>query len=255
MYKNNHKNANEYSNNNYWNDHPFEKSVEIDRKRLLLTSAIEQAKDKGANPVIAEIKYRSPTTNFKNPSTPEDLARQMLKGGACAISTLTEPEFFGGSLEYLRRVKKSSQSHPVLRKDFVFDKHQIPESYYYGADSLLLISSFFTEKELRKMIALSRSYGMEPLVEVHNKKDINLATSAGAALFAINNRDKDTLKIDLRRTKRLAPTIKGTKVSASGIETTEHLKEVLKYSDAALIGSSRMAAEDIEKKVADFVTR
>jgi indole-3-glycerol phosphate synthase len=121
---------------------------------------------------------------------------------------------------------------PLLRKDFIFDPAQIPESYYYGADSLLLIASFFDRKFLTKLIQDSRELGMEPLVEVHSPGDIERAADSGARLFAI---------------------IKGVKVSASGIENPSQLKEALKYSDAVLIGSSIMGAGDIESLVKGFV--
>jgi len=143
------------------------------------------------------------------------LAASFKNNGACGISVLTEPLFFGGSAGSL---EKARCGLPVLRKDFLFHPSQIKESYALGADSLLLIASFFSADALAAMIARSRSYGMEPLVEVHGEGDIERAKSAGALLYAVNNRDKDTLEVDLRRTARLAPLIDGTVVSASGIE-------------------------------------
>jgi indole-3-glycerol phosphate synthase len=231
---------------------PFERVVERQRKPLSLVKAIEEAKEKGRNPIISEIKYRSPTKDNRETGRPGEIALEMIKGGACAISVLTEPEFFGGSLENLRRVK-SVAAVPVMRKDFVFHPTQIPESYYYGADSILLISSFFSETDLRRMIDDARSYGMDPLVEVHNEQDIAKATSAGAVLYAVNNRDKDTLEIDLNRTGLMAPLIEGIVVSASGLETPESLKRVLNHADAALIGSSIMGSNDITSAVKGFV--
>ena len=237
---------------------PFNKPVEKNRNPKSLITAINDAKKSGRNPIIAEIKYRSPTTTNKADvyqRSTKEIALDMIKGGACAISVLTEPEFFGGSLDNLSEVKSVSMDLPVLRKDFIFHPTQIPESYYYGADSVLLISSFHTERKLKRLIELCRFYGMEPLVEVHGIEDINRATDSGAKLFAINNRDKDTLKIDLSRTAEMAPHIKGVKVSASGIENRPQLKVVLSSVEAALIGSSIMTADDIASKVAEFVRK
>jgi indole-3-glycerol phosphate synthase len=231
---------------------PFGKKVERDREPIDIIKSIKNVNKSGRNVIISEVKYRSPSKKNQITKNPEAIAKEMIKGGACAISVLTENKFFGGSLKNLKKVKSVSPL-PVLRKDFIFHPTQIPESYYWGADSILLISSFFTENELRAMIEGSRSYGMEPLVEVHNPEDIVKSSEAGGMVFGINNRDKDTLEIDLNRTAEMAPLIRGVKVSASGIETTTQLKEILRYTDAALIGSSIMNSEDIATKVAEFV--
>jgi indole-3-glycerol phosphate synthase len=231
---------------------PFNKKIYKKRKPMDIISAIRGSKKSGRNAIIAEIKYRSPTMKSGLEENPEDIALEMIKGGACAISVLTEPEFFGGSLEFLKKVKAIS-TVPVLRKDFIFHPTQILESYYWGSDSILLISSFFKSEDLTDMIEGSRSFGMEPLVEVHNTKDISRASEAGAKLFAINNRDKDTLKVDLSRTAKMAPLIKGVKISASGVKNPAQLKEVLMYTDGALIGGSIMESAEIKSKVAEFV--
>ncbi|MFV2041432.1 MAG: indole-3-glycerol-phosphate synthase, partial [Candidatus Hydrothermarchaeales archaeon] len=231
---------------------PFELEVDKIRKPKNLITAIKTAQDSGKNPIIAEVKYRSPAGENRELGSPQELALEMQRGGACAISVLTEPEFFGGNLENLPSVKKAV-TLPVLRKDFIFHPTQIAESYYYGADSILLITSYFTKGELKQMITDSRSYGMEPLVEVHSPADIETAQAAGAALYAVNNRDKDTLVIDLDRTVQMAPLIDGVIVSASGVETTDDLKKVLKHADAALVGTSIMKSLDIESKVRELV--
>ena len=232
---------------------PFEKKVEINRTPLNLLEVIEKIGVEGVkNAIISEVKYNSPTTENRSRGEPDKIALEMIEGGTCAISVLTEEKYFNGSLSNLEQVKKVS-TVPVLRKDFIFNKTQISESYYYGADSLLLISSFFTESELKEMIDLSREYGMEPLVETHSKEDVFKARNAGTRLYAINNRDKDTLKLDLNKTAELAPLIDGTIVSASGIETPTDLRRILKFADAALIGSSIMGAINIKAKVQEFV--
>jgi indole-3-glycerol phosphate synthase len=226
----------------------FQKNVSFDRRPMNLGEAILHAK---GNAIISEIKPASPSGRIKDVEDPAGIAEEMIGGGACAISVLTEEKFFGGSLENLRKVSEVS-SVPVLRKDFIFDMGQIDEAYYYGADSILLISSFFNERELETFIEKSRSFGMEPLVEVHSKEDIKKAEAAGAKIFGINNRDKETLAVDLERTKLLEG-VEGIKVSASGVGTITNLNFVLRYCDAALIGTEIMKAENIEEKVREFV--
>jgi len=230
---------------------PFEGNVAYERKPLSLIRSIADVKRKGMGPVIAEIKQASPTAGqLRRVGDAAAMARELKDNGACGISVLTEPQFFGGSLEDLRKARCGL---PLLRKDFLFHPSQIKESYACGADSVLLIASFFNVEGLTAMVDGSRSLGMEPLVEVHDEVDVERAASSGARLYAINNRDKDTLKVDLGRTGRLAPLIDGVKVSASGIETPEQLAAVLKYCDAALIGSALMRAPDPGKTLRSLV--
>lgn len=226
----------------------FQKNVSFDRKPRSLGEAILNAK---GNAIISEIKPASPSGKIRDVEDPASIAEEMMSGGACAISVLTEEKFFGGSLENLRAVSRIS-SVPVLRKDFIFDESQIDEAYYFGADSVLLIASFFDGGALARFIEKSRKMGMEPLVEVHSKEDIKKAESAGARIFGVNNRDKDTLKIDLERTKLLKG-VRGIKVSASGVKSTGDLEFVLQYCDAALIGTAIMKAGDVKEKVREFV--
>ncbi len=219
---------------------PFRGDVAFGRKPLSLVDAITSARSRGARPVIAEIKPSSPTAGqLRRVDDPAAMALELKDNGACALSILTEPRFFGGSLGSLEEAKCGI---PLLRKDFLFHPSQMAESYAHGADSVLLIASFFNAGELSALVEEARSFGMEPMVEVHDERDAGRARGAGARLYAINNRDKDTLKIDLGRTKRLAPLIEGVKVSASGIGTPEQLEYALEYCDAALVGSALMKA-------------
>ncbi len=230
---------------------PFEGNVIRRGRPLSLIDAIAGAKSRGMRPVIAEIKPASPTAGrLRRVDDAGAMARELKDNGACALSVLTEPRFFGGSLGQLQGAKCGI---PLLRKDFLFHPSQMAESYAHGADSVLLIASFFNGEELAALIDEARSLGMEPLVEVHGEGDIERARKAGARLYAINNRDKDTLKVDLGRTERLAPLIEGVKVSASGIGTPEQLASVLGYCDAALIGSALMRAPDPGKALRSLV--
>lgn len=230
----------------------FERQIEYKRVARSFERAILEKREQGANPVISEIKFSSPSGRIRVRGDPKVIAEEMIEGGACGISVLTEEKYFGGSLKNLSEVSRIS-SIPVLRKDFIFDEAQIAESYYHGADSLLLIASFFDETALRKFIGESRRLGMEPVVEVHSLEDIARAERAGARIYAINNRDKDTLQIDLNRSRIFSEDINGIKISASGINTLQDLKFMLKYCDAALIGSAVMSSDNISEKVREFV--
>jgi indole-3-glycerol phosphate synthase len=221
---------------------PFEGAVAVTRKPASLVESIAAAKRDGRRPVIAEIKPASPTAGaIRKVDDPAEIARQYAEAGACGISVLTEQKYFGGSLSNLQAV--AGVGVPVLRKDFLFDLAQVKESYHYGADTLLLISSFFDIDSLAAMVAESRRFGIEPLVEVHDRDDIERSASAGAKLYAVNNRDRHTLKVDLRRTQVLAPAIDGTVVSASGVSTVDQLNFILSYADAGLVGTALMKAE------------
>jgi indole-3-glycerol phosphate synthase len=204
------------------------------------------------NPIIAEIKPCSPLGRNRVVEDPVAIANEMMKAGVCGISVLTEGKYFGGSLKNLQMVSSASQV-PVLRKDFIFHVTQIPESYVFGADSLLLIAGFLPHAELKEFLSVSRELGMEPFVEVHSLKDIQKAKRADTQIYVINNRDKDTLEIDLRKSEKFSAYIDGLKISASGINTLSELRYVLDYCDAALIGNSIMRADDIEKKTREFV--
>jgi indole-3-glycerol phosphate synthase len=231
---------------------PFRQDVPFIRKPRSFISSIEAAKSDGRRPVIAEIKPASPTAGqLRQVDDPGRLASDYAASGACGVSVLTEPRFFHGSLENLRQA--SQVDVPALRKDFLFDIAQIKESYFYGADTLLLISSFFGTEPLAQMIAGCRKYCIEPLVEVHDEDDIERASASGARLYAINNRDRHTLQVDRSRTARLAKHIDGTTVSASGIASVAHLDEALRHCDAALVGTALMAADDPGKALKELV--
>lgn len=228
---------------------PFTKKVSRSREPKSFEEAILRAE---GNAIIAEIKFSSPRGRIRAYEPPAKLAKLMQAGGACAISVLTEEKYFSGSLSYLHEVAKAVDI-PVLRKDFIFHPSQIDEAYYYGADGVLLIASFFSAEELGELIDRCREFGIQPLVEVHSFQDIARAEETGAQIYVINNRDKDTLEISLRRSEELSQSIKGLKISASGISSPRDLKYVLKYCDAALIGTAIMKSQDVKKAVERFV--
>ncbi len=176
--------------------------------------------------VIAEIKKASPskgvlTENFD----PLLIAAQYQQNGAAAVSVLTDERFFQGNLSYLSGVKKKI-SLPVLRKDFLIDQWQVYESRAAGADTVLLIAAIMEGvNQLSELLGLSRSLGMEPLVEVHKEAEVEMALEAGSRIIGINNRNLENFKVDLSVSQRLAPKIGKDKVivAESGINSSENM--------------------------------
>ncbi|HAA89723.1 MAG: Indole-3-glycerol phosphate synthase [Thermoanaerobacterales bacterium 50_218] len=205
--------------------------------------------------VIAEIKKASPVQGVIRPSfEPSQLARAYTRGGAAAISVLTEERFFQGSLVYLQKVRASTPL-PLLRKDFLVDEYQIYESRLQGADAVLLIVAALYPSELEDYLAMARELGMAALVEVHNEEEVQTALEAGAEIIGINNRDLHSLKVNLGTTLRLRPLIPEDRlvVSESGIWTQADV-EILAGAgvDAVLVGTALMKAGDVEAKLREL---
>jgi indole-3-glycerol phosphate synthase len=208
--------------------------------------SIKTIKQENRIPVIAEVKPSSPTKFLRN-VTPEDaaeIAKQMEAGGAAAISVLTEPRFFKGSLENLKAVRNDVKI-PVLRKDFIIDKAQI---YEVESDLLLLIAGILGDK-LGDFVDETLSSGREPLVEVHNEIELECALSTAAGIIGINNRDLTTMKVDITTTEKLAPLISGrTIISESGISSPEDAVRMIEAgADAILVGTSIMQGNIYDK--------
>jgi indole-3-glycerol phosphate synthase len=206
--------------------------------------------------IIAEMKRASPSRGIIRPDLDvEKWAQAYQKGGACAISVLTEPAFFGGSLDDLRRAREASHL-PVLLKDFVIDPYQVYEARFWGADSMLLITSILRTGELFSLLELSEALGMTPLVEVHTEKEIERAIKSGAEIVGVNNRNLANFAIDLNATFRLLPLIPKDKliVSESGIDLRSHVVELEKAGvDACLIGEALMRSEDPSLKLQELL--
>ena len=209
----------------------------------------------GKNAVIAEIKCASPSRGTIRRNVDMAMMAGVLVGGGCvALSVLTEPYFFGGTGQDIRRVK-TAVSVPVLRKDFIIDDRQIAESAALGADAVLLIAAVL-KKRLPAFVDLAGDYSLEPLVEVHNSAEVESALATSATLIGINNRDLATLTIDRSTTRRLSESIRSAGrmiISESGMRSADDVREMKPYCDAFLIGSSIMAHECPQKKLGEFV--
>jgi indole-3-glycerol phosphate synthase len=205
-----------------------------------LPAAFAAAERDGRVPVIAEVKPTSPTTEGHRLDDPVELAREMVAGGAAALSVLTEPDHFGGSPETLSRVR-GAVDVPVLRKDFLLHETQLD---VVEADVVLLIARFLDD--LPAMLAAARDRGFQVLVEVHTEAELEEALAAGADIVGVNNRDLARLEVDLGTFERVAPASPEgvTLIAESGIASTDDVDRMRRAgADALLVGSAIMAGD------------
>ncbi len=199
--------------------------------------------------LIAEHKRRSPSAGeIRRDVTVEEVVQAYERGGAAAISVLTEGPSFGGSLDDLGAARAAS-TLPILRKDFIVDAYQIHEALAAGADAILLIVAALTPEELTRLHEDAQTLGLAALVEVHDERELELAHTAGAQLVGINNRDLTTLEVDTGRTFDLLPRIPSgvTVVAESGFSARVELDELEQAGvDAVLVGEALMRSPDIE---------
>ncbi|MEA1984992.1 MAG: indole-3-glycerol-phosphate synthase [Euryarchaeota archaeon] len=233
--------------------------IRTTRKRDLIAS-ITSARAKEHVPIIAEVKPASPGKAIRDlsPEMAASIAEDMERAGAAAISVLTEPHFFHGSIENLKQVRKNT-SIPVLRKDFIIDELQMDEA---ESDMILLIAGVLG-KRLDHFVSLTRSKGFQPLVEVHNMDELTNALATSAMIIGINNRNLSTLEIDLQTTEELIPFIRehdrinGCKhlvISESGVDTTDDVRRLMDAgADALLIGTTIMKEDDIYTRTKELV--
>lgn len=206
--------------------------------------------------VIAEVKKASPSKGvIRQDFDPVAIAREYEQHGAAALSVLTETHFFQGSPQYLSAIKKQVQL-PVLRKDFLFNLYQIYESRAMGADALLLIAAILENQQLSEFLLLTRELGMDALVEVHTREELERVLDAGARIIGINNRNLNTFHTDIETTTELMHYIPADKivVSESGISTADDIKRLKKAGvHAFLIGESLMRHDSPGAKLAELI--
>jgi indole-3-glycerol phosphate synthase len=199
--------------------------------------------------VIAEFKRRSPSAGvLREHADLAELVSAYERGGASALSVLTEEANFAGSLEDLRAARAQC-ALPVVRKDFIVDQYQLLEARAIGADAVLLIVAALSDAELSKLQDQARMLGMDVLVEVHDRDELDRALAVGAELIGVNNRDLRDFSVDLRRTMQLRSEIPDgvVLVSESGIGSAEQLRELEREGvDAVLVGESLMRAAEPE---------
>jgi len=206
--------------------------------------------------LIAEVKRASPSRgvlcrNFD----PVGLASAYARGGAAAISVLTESNYFKGSLDHLAAIREEV-GLPLLRKDFIFDPYQVYESRAYGADALLLIVAILDEEQLLELLSLGNRLGLGCLVEVHREDEVARALDCGARIIGINNRDLDTFEVDIDTTRKLRPLIprEYIVVSESGISRQRDIEKMKEWGvNAVLVGEALVTAGDLPAKMKELI--
>ena len=209
--------------------------------------------------LITEIKFSSPAEgNIRQISDPLQIAESMISGGAKALSVLTQPYLFHGSPEYFIKIRKNVKI-PLLMKDIMIDKIQIDAAKKMGADYFLLIQALFDNdfvSEIDELIDYGHKNGLKILLESHTKAEFDNAIKTNADIIGINNRNLDTLEINLETTKQILENYQVPKIilSESGIKSAEDVKFLRDCgADAFLIGTSIMKSSDIQNSVSKLV--
>ena len=228
----------------------------------LQKSSIDLIQSIKSNPhasLITEIKFSSPSLGkIRQQSDPVQIAQNMVDGGAKALSVLTQPYLFEGSPNYFMQIRKQIKI-PMLMKDIIIDKIQIDAAKKIGADYMLLIQSLFDQgylKDIDEFIEYGHKQGLKILVEAHTKSEFANSLNTQADLVGINNRNLDTLQIDINTTKNILNGYHNDRiiVSESGIESPSDIQFLKKYGAGAfLIGSSIMKSENIKESVRSLV--
>jgi indole-3-glycerol phosphate synthase len=216
----------------------------------LFSTAIRQAKRRGTLPLVADIKPFSPRdgdlVGLRNPA---DLARALVQGGACALSVVTEPRHFGGSLQTLRRVCQAVKV-PVLQKDFFSSREQIEESKDLGAAAILLTLATIPEALAPLLYDRARELDLEVVVEIHSRLELERALALSPTIIGINNRDLTELEKDagdVRVTEELAPLVPEgiVKISESALQTEEDIRRAIAAgADGVLVGTAILRADN-----------
>lgn len=220
-----------------------------------LLNALDSNDNSGPVKIIAEFKRRSPSKGvIREDADAATIARSYESAGATAISVLTEEDYFGGSLNDLLAVREVV-SIPILRKDFIFDEYQVYESAEAGADALLLIVAALDDETLARLRRLTEDeLGMDALVEVHTKGELDRAVAIGAKLIGVNNRDLRTFNVSTETSAHLArfAPADAVLVSESGLNPDEVGKLQAVGYKGFLVGEALMRAADPERQLRAF---
>ena len=205
--------------------------------------------------LIAEFKRRSPSAGELKPGAGvAETVEAYERGGAAALSILTEERHFGGSVHDLRAAREASDL-PILRKDFIVDGYQLYEAAASGADAVLLIAAGLDDERLEALYVEARELDLDCLLEVHDEADLERALTVGADVIGINNRDLDDFSVDVETTVELLTDVPAGKtvVSESGYARRDQLDELERIGvDAVLVGETLMRAEDPEVQVREL---
>jgi indole-3-glycerol phosphate synthase len=207
-----------------------------------LSGSIINAKSRGVNPIIAELKRASPS-GFSSNLNAHKYVKFVESAGAAALSVITEPVAFNGSYSLLRSIS-SEVNIPVLMKDFTVTEGQVQDAYVLGADAVLLIVRVINDGDrLKDLYSMAQSMGMESIVEVHSEDDLELALDLKPRIIGVNARNLQTLKMNFELQERILSAIPGNvlRVAESGIESVERINRLKELgADGFLIGTSLM---------------
>jgi indole-3-glycerol phosphate synthase len=214
----------------------------------------ESIRKDGDLAIIGEIKKASPSKGIiRADFDPAQLAKAYDKAAVSAISVLTETDFFMGDDSYIDLVRQSCQL-PILRKDFIIDIWQIYQTKMLKASAVLLIAAILSKSELKNFYETAKKLGIDCLVEVHNRSELEVAVEIGAQIIGINNRDLKTFRVDIKTTEELVKHIPAnvTVVSESGIDKTNvrHVKDL--GVNAILVGETFMRQTDVCEAVIEL---
>ena len=208
--------------------------------------------------IIAEVKKASPSAGvIAQDFNPLSRAREYARGGAHALSILTDEKYFQGHLRYLKQIREQVDL-PLLRKDFIVHELQIFESVVAGADAILLIVAALDDETLSRLHERARACQLDVLVEVHDLAEMDRALELGADLIGINNRDLKTFTVDLATTERLAEEVPSdvVAVSESGIQAAADIRRVRAAGiNAVLVGEALMRAKNVPGKLQELLLK
>ena len=217
---------------------------------LDFADALRNAVKRGRLPVVAEIKRKSPSAGIlrQGQYQPENIARQYAQAGAACLSVLTDAQFFGGENAHLAQARDAAKI-PALRKDFIVDPRQIPESRLLGADAVLLIlAALPDDSQVRRLADAAQNFGMAVIAEVHDRAEMHRALKIPQAMVGVNNRNLRDFHVSLETTVRLAPVAKDAGkfvIAESGIDSAEAVLKLRDSgADAFLVGGALMKSPD-----------
>ena len=200
--------------------------------------------------IIAEIKKASPSAGVISENfNPAEKAKEYESVGAAALSILTEEDFFQGSIDYLKAVKRTT-SLPILRKDFIIDEYQIYESKLIGADCILLIASILSDLQIEEFVKIAKKLELDYLIEIHDEKELKRVELYKDALIGVNNRNLNTFEVDLDNSIRLKNLFKEKNIfiAESGIKSIDDINYLKLHNiNVFLIGESLMRGDFFKK--------
>ena len=204
--------------------------------------------------LIGEIKKASPSGLDVKDFDPVKIARAYKDAGIAAISVVTDEKYFKGNLSYLKQINREIKRIPLLRKDFIIDEYQVYESRYYNADAILLIAKILAKEQIDNFIDIAKILNMDCVVEIHDEKDLEKVLKTKASIIGVNNRNLDTLRINMGTAPKLIRKMPANKlvIAESGYKTKKDIAKIKKKVRGVLIGSALMEAKDIAKKIREL---